>query len=113
MAGSGSSVAVQAPVVEARRVRAERFEAGSVVHCNAQMNSRQVRRYCQLGQASQRLVKMAIHCLGLCASGRILKVGRTIADLAASPSVRSISQTPSILARWASREHPFQGVQRL
>ena len=84
-----SSEAVRARVVEGRCVQAERFSAIPGVYSNAQMGSKQVRRYCKLDEAGQQLMKLAIHRLGLSARAydRILKVSRTIADLASSESI--------------------------
>lgn len=78
------SEAVRARVVAARAVQAARFEAEPGVYCNAQMGPRLVRRHCALDAGGQHLMKMALARLGLSARAydRILKVARTIADLA-------------------------------
>lgn len=78
------SEAVRARVVAARALQATRFAADAEVHCNAQMGTRLVRRHCALDEAGQHLMKMALARLGLSARAydRILKVARTIADLA-------------------------------
>ncbi|MFW5955631.1 MAG: magnesium chelatase, partial [Rhodothermales bacterium] len=67
-----------------------RFTRMQGVHCNAQMQSRLVRKHCALNDAGRQLMKMAIHRLGLSARAydRILKVARTVADLAGSPDIR-------------------------
>lgn len=77
-----SSAAMRARVVQARAIQSERFR-GSSIHCNAQMNSKQIRRYCGLDEECERLIAYAINSLGLSARAhdRILKVARTIADL--------------------------------
>ncbi len=84
------SAAVRARVVAARALQSERFDGLPGVYCNAQMQSRQVRAYCALDDAGRQLMKMAIQRLGLSARAydRILKVARTIADLAAVPDIR-------------------------
>ncbi|MEN8759945.1 MAG: ATP-dependent protease, partial [Desulfobacterales bacterium] len=53
-------------------------------HCNAQMGSRHIKRFCHIDSSSQRLLETAIDKLGLSARAysRILKIARTIADLA-------------------------------
>jgi len=53
------------------------------------MESKEIRKYCQIDSASQDLLKVAITKLGLSARAydRILKVSRTIADLEASPEI--------------------------
>lgn len=71
--------------VQAARDRAHpRFQAESSVRCNAEMQSHHLRQWCQLSDDSRNLLEGAIRKLGLSAraSDRILKVARTIADLA-------------------------------
>ncbi len=84
-----SSAAVRERVVAAREIQAERFAKDTDVHCNAQMGSRLVRRHCDLDEAGQHLMKMALSRLGLSARAydRILKVSRTVADLARSERI--------------------------
>lgn len=86
---SEPSASVRARVVQARAVQAQRFAGQRGIFCNAQMTSRQVRRYCALDTSSRNLMKLAIQRLGLSARAydRILKVSRTIADLAASEDI--------------------------
>jgi magnesium chelatase family protein len=85
------SADVRARVMAARAVQAERFNGEAGVYCNAQMGSRLVRRHCALDAAGQNLMKMALARLGLSARAydRILKVARTIADLAGAEAVAS------------------------
>jgi magnesium chelatase family protein len=66
----------------ARAIQSERLRR-TKVHCNAQMNNRQIRRYCSVDRDSHRLLEVAIDKLGLSARAynRILRIGRTIADL--------------------------------
>ena len=80
--GDGSAE-IRQRVVKARKVQLERF-SGERVFCNAQMPPRLIRKYCQLTPSSQQLIERAIMKLGLSARAydRILKVSRTIADLA-------------------------------
>jgi magnesium chelatase family protein len=67
---------------------AARFNSSSI-GCNAQMQSREIRQYCQLDDTSRQLLETAIRKLGLSAraSDRIIKVARTIADLAGAESI--------------------------
>jgi magnesium chelatase family protein len=83
------SAAVRERVMAARAVQAARFEGEAGVYCNAQMGTRLVRRHCALDAAGQQLMKMALSRLGLSARAydRILKVARTIADLAGAEDV--------------------------
>ena len=81
--GERSSV-VRERVMRAREIQRRRFEGVEGVHTNARMNSAMVRQYCTLDEASDRLLKRAMERLSLSARAfdRILKVARTIADLA-------------------------------
>ncbi|NEQ70754.1 MAG: YifB family Mg chelatase-like AAA ATPase [Symploca sp. SIO1B1] len=78
------SAPVRERVKTARDRTRHRFQAEPQIHCNAQMQSEQLRRFCQLDDSSRNLLEGAIRKLGLSARGtdRILKVARTIADLA-------------------------------
>ena len=100
------SEAVRARVVEGRRVQAARFAEVPGVYSNAQMGSKLVRRYCELEQEGKQLMKMAIHRLGLSARAydRILKVGRTIADLGSSESIRPEHLSEAIQYRSLDRD---------
>lgn len=86
---SESSASIRERVVAARERQRRRFEGKLGVHCNARMTSRQVRQHCALDAAGSELLKQAIARLGLSARSfdRILKVARTIADLAESEGV--------------------------
>ncbi len=78
--------------VQKARVRAgKRFIAEENLRCNAQMQSRHIYKWCQLDDASRNLLESAIRKLGLSAraSDRILKVARTIADLAADEDIKT------------------------
>lgn len=83
------SATIRERVVAARRIQDVRFGSVRGVHANAQMQSRLVRSHCRLDDACQKLMKMAIHRLGLSARAydRILKVARTIADLHAADEI--------------------------
>ena len=78
-----SSAAIRSRVVAARQVQTERF-AGTPVYTNAMMNSRQLREFCPLSAESSALLRKAMERFNLSARAydRILKVSRTIADLA-------------------------------
>ena len=77
-------------VILARGIQKKRFEGRKGTFCNADMQSKDIRSYCKLDSAGEELLKMAITKLGLSARAydRILKVGRTIADLAHSADIR-------------------------
>jgi magnesium chelatase family protein len=87
--GGEPSERIRARVLTARRRQSERF-AGTTVRVNARMSPRQVRRWCPIPDRAQRLLARAVEHWGLSARGhdRVLKVARTIADLAASETLR-------------------------
>jgi magnesium chelatase family protein len=88
----------------ARKIQSQRFK-GSKIHCNAQMTNRHIKRFCSIDDASQRLLEMAIDKLGLSARAytRILKVGRTIADLAGEEEISSAHISEAIQYRSLDR----------
>ena len=83
-----SSATITGRVMRARSIQQERFK-GSKVHCNAQMNSRLIRKHCELDAAGHRMLELAGELLGFSARSysRILKVARTVADLAGSAPI--------------------------
>ena len=86
-----SSKSVRGRVVQARELQQSRFNNHPQVHCNAQMISKLVREHCQISDEGLQLMKMALQRLGLSARAydRILKVSRTIADLAGAESIET------------------------
>jgi magnesium chelatase family protein len=85
-----SSERIRARVVQAREIQVHRFKGRQRLYANANMQSKDIREYCKLDAAGEELLKMAITKLGLSARAydRILKVGRTIADMAGSADIR-------------------------
>ncbi|MBQ0136446.1 MAG: YifB family Mg chelatase-like AAA ATPase [Bacteroidales bacterium] len=98
-----SSAAIRERVLKARVIQQERFQAeqttpypmregtGMGLFCNAQMTPKQVRQYCQLDEQSDKLLQLSMEKMGLSARAydRILKVARTIADLAGSENIQA------------------------
>jgi magnesium chelatase family protein len=83
-----SSAAIRARVVAARRCQRDRFGTGRA-HTNADMGAAEIRRHCTLDSAGQSLMRAAMRQLQLSARGyhRVLKLARTIADLAGSDPI--------------------------
>jgi magnesium chelatase family protein len=79
------SEAIRARVERARKMQRQRF-ANTSLRCNADMGPTEVRGVCRLDEAGQGLVKAAMQQLRMSARAfhRILKLARTIADLAGS-----------------------------
>jgi len=86
---SESSENIRNRVSAARKHQSKRF-ARSKIYCNAQMNSRHIKNYCKIDDASCNLLESAIDKLGLSARAynRILKIARTIADLEAENDIK-------------------------
>jgi len=76
--------------VEAARTRQRARFAGTALTCNADMGPSQVRRFCALDEAGQALLRTASERLGLTARAyhRLLKVARTVADLAGAEAIQ-------------------------
>jgi magnesium chelatase family protein len=93
-------------VIKAREVQIERFGDKPHLHANAQMSPQMVRDLCKITEAGQILLKKAMEKLGLSARAydRILKVARTIADLAGSEEILIEHLAEAIQFRSLDRE---------
>lgn len=101
--GEESSATVRSRVVAARRRATERGHG-----TNATLTAQQVKRHCRLDDAAQQLLEQALDRLGLShrAYHRILKIARTIADLADSPDIQLPHLTEAISYRRLDRAAP-------
>jgi magnesium chelatase family protein len=81
---------VRARVEAARERQRVRFE-GTALSCNADMGPAEIRQYCQVDEAAQSLLKAAMQQMHLSARAyhRVLKLARTIADLAGSDDIQT------------------------
>lgn len=88
--GGRSSEEILKKVKRARDIQAERFQRTKIFK-NADMNSRQIRKFCEVDPASEVLLERAMDRLGFSARAysRILKISRTIADLEETPDIKS------------------------
>ena len=95
-----SSAVIRSRVVKARGVQRQRFE-GSGVHCNAQMNKKQLNKYCKLEPQAEAMLGKYFAALGLSARthDRIVKVARTIADLEGSAAIKAAHIAEAIQLR--------------
>ena len=103
---SEPSSAIRDRVIVAREIQAKRFGEESGTYCNAQMSSKQLKEICTINQVGQTLLKAAMDKLNLSARAydRILKVSRTIADLACSEDIRPEHLAEAIQYRSLDRE---------
>ena len=101
-----SSIEVRERVIKARNLQANRYDALSGIHCNAQMTSKQLQSFCTLDEAGHSILKTAMERLGLSARAynRIIKVSRTIADLEESENIKTEHVAEAIQYRSLDRE---------
>lgn len=86
---SESSTSIRQRVIAARQIQNARYKAYPGIYCNAQMSPALLKKYCPLDAQSISLLKMAMQKFGLSARAydRIIKLSRTIADLAVSERI--------------------------
>jgi len=103
---SEKSEKIRARVVAAREIQTQRYSSHVGMHSNAMMGSKQLREICRIDKAGQTLLKQAMEKLGLSARAydRILKVSRTIADLAGSEKIETEHLAEAIQYRSLDRE---------
>lgn len=101
-----NSKTIRERVMKARNIQTQRFEDLENIHYNAQMNTKQIRKYCKLNESSLELLKNAMTRLNLSARAydRILKVARTIADLENTENVEQHHIGEAIQYRSLDRE---------
>ncbi len=94
-----SSAAIRARVLRCRAVQAARYRGLPGVRCNADLPAGQLQRHCPLEPAAETVLRAAMDELGLTARAyaRILRVARTIADMAGAQTI--------------AREHLFEAIQ--
>src|SRR5262249_20925225 len=101
-----TSAAIRERVVKARQRQQERFGRKAGLTCNARMGPRQLKAHCALDEATLELLKFAMADLNLSARAydRILKVARTIADLAGAGNIGSEHVSEAIQHRSLDRQ---------
>ena len=101
-----ASEQIRARVVAARQRQQARFRDKPKITCNARMGSRELKSHCALDEATMELLKFAMTDLNLSARAydRILKVARTIADLAGAEKIASEHVSEAIQYRSLDRQ---------
>lgn len=102
-----TSAQIRERVVQARDIQKERFAALEGIYCNAQLPVKYISEYCRLDQVSALLLKSAMEKLKLSARAydRILKVARTISDLAGVQDIKPEHIAEAIQYRSLDREN--------
>ncbi len=100
------SASIRDRVIAARQLQEQRFDGRARVTCNARMQARDIKQYCQLADEPKNLLQMAMNELNLSARAydRILKVSRTIADLSDSDSINSEHLSETLQYRTLDRQ---------
>lgn len=103
---SVKSDTIRQRVVAARTIQAQRYKKTPGIYANAQMSSKQLKEICRINSTGQTLLQTAMEKLNLSARAydRILKVSRTIADLANSETIESEHLAEAIQYRSLDRE---------
>lgn len=101
-----NSESIRNRVITAREIQTERYKNENGIYANAQISSKMLREICVLDTVSEALLKKAMERLNLSARAydRILKVARTIADLAASNTIKAEHIAEAIQYRSLDRE---------
>ena len=101
-----SSADIRERVIKARERQAERF-TGTELFSNADMTPAEVRQYCVLDAASQALMQVAMRQMQLTARGyhRVLKLARTIADLADCEAITQVHLAEAL--QYRTKEFEF------
>ena len=102
-----SSEQILERVLKAREIQNTRYSGSKNIFKNADMDSKSIRKFCKIDEASQNMLKMAMEKLGFSARAhdRILKVARTIADLAGEETIKVANISEAIQYRSLDRQY--------
>ena len=103
------SSVVAARVLAAREIQRKRFE-GEEIFCNAAMNNKHIEKYCPLSAECKKLLERIIDNMGLSARActRIIKLARTIADMAAAPEILPEHISEASAYRFLDKQNIFE-----
>ena len=101
-----SSAQIRERVVAARKRQHERFRGRKHINCNARMGSKELKQFCAIDEATKDLLNHAMTDMNFSARAydRILKVARTIADLAGSEAITSDHVSEAVQYRSLDRQ---------
>jgi magnesium chelatase family protein len=104
-----TSGAIRGRVEQARTLQRRRFQGQRGVHANAHMTTRDLRRHCRLTPTVESVLRQAVTRLGLSARAyhRVLKIARTIADLAGAAELTTAHVSEAIQYRSLDRKREF------
>jgi len=104
-----SSAAIRSRIERARGIQRTRFQGQRGVHANAHMTARDLRRHCRLTEGVESVLRQAVTRLGLSARAyhRVLKIARTIADLAGAAELTTAHVSEAIQYRSLDRRREF------
>ncbi len=107
------SKSVRDRVNKCRKIQQERFEREKFF-CNADMQTKHIKKYCKIGDEAKNLLQLAMSELGMSARAyhRILKVARTIADLAGSEQKRGQATFSEIQTEHISEAIQYRALDR-
>jgi magnesium chelatase family protein len=103
--GGVPSVVIKKRVDQARQIQVQRYRRHKRIHCNGQMGPREIKKFCHLDESSHKLIEEVVERLGLSARSyhRILKIARTIADLAESADIETAHVAEAVQYRRLDR----------
>lgn len=95
-----TSTEIRKRIVKARKRQLQRMK-GKKIYCNAQMGTKEMKRFCVVDEEGKELLEMAVNRLGFSARAytRVLKVARTIADLSEEEKIGSVHVSEAIQYR--------------
>ncbi len=101
-----ASAAIRERVVRARQIQQERYRKAPGTHCNANMRSKTLHQVCRMESDAEQMLRTSMSDLNFSARAydRILKVARTIADLAASEAIQVHHVAEAIQYRTLDRQ---------
>jgi magnesium chelatase family protein len=104
-----TSAAIRSRVEQARAVQRTRFRDQRGVYANAHMSARDLRRHCRLNEPVESVLRQAVTRLSLSARAyhRVLKIARTIADLAGAAEITTAHVSEAIQYRSLDRKREF------